>query len=61
MESIVGFVERNGEITNYRAQLLTGLSADSVKKYLANFVDMGILVPIGDKKGRKYIVKSNSL
>jgi Fic family protein len=54
LEQIAGFVEKNDEITNYRAQILTAKSAESVKKYLAKFVEMGIFVAKGEKKGRAY-------
>ena len=54
LEQISGFVEKNGQITNYRAQVLTNKSAESVKKYLVKFVEMGIFVAKGEKKGRLY-------
>lgn len=60
LESIAGFIEKHGEITNYRAQVLTNLSAESVKKYLARFVEAGLFQAIGEKKGRKYIVKTTA-
>jgi Fic family protein len=54
LEQIVGYLERNGEITNYRAQLLTNKSPASVKKYLVKFSQMGLLEAVGENKGRKY-------
>jgi Fic family protein len=57
LEQIAGFIDKNGEITNYRARLLTNKSAESVKKYLAQFVELGLLDAIGENKGRKYVVK----
>jgi len=57
LESIAGYIEKHGEITNYRAQVLTNLSAESAKKYLAKFVGIGLLVAHGEKKGRKYVVR----
>jgi predicted HTH transcriptional regulator len=54
LEQIAGFIENNGEITNYRAQVLTAKSAESVKKYLAKFVEAGVLVAEGENKGRVY-------
>jgi len=54
LEQIAGFLERNGEITNYRAQLLTNKSPASVKKYLVRFSQMGLLEAVGENKGRKY-------
>jgi Fic family protein len=60
LEQIAGFIEKNGEITNYRAQLLTNKSADSVKKYLARFVELGLLDAVGENKGRKYVLEKSN-
>lgn len=60
LELIVGFIEKNDEITNYRAQVLTNKSAESVKKYLAKFVQAGLFETVGEKKGRKYIVRHST-
>ncbi|MDR2063647.1 MAG: Fic family protein [Candidatus Nomurabacteria bacterium] len=57
LEQIAGFIDKNGEITNYRARLLTNKSDVSVKQYLAKFVELGLLDAIGENKGRKYVVK----
>ncbi len=57
IEAIVGYIEKHGEITNYRAQVLTNLSAESVKKYLAVLVKAGLFDATGKNKGRKYIVR----
>lgn len=57
LKSIVGFIENNGMIDNYRAQLLTNKSAESVKKHFASLVKAGILTAIGANKGRKYKLK----
>ena len=54
LEEIVGFLERNGEITNYRAQLLTNKTAENVRKIFGNLVEIGVLVEEGENKGRKY-------
>ena len=54
LRSIIGFLENNGEIDNYRAQLLTNKSADSVKKYFTALKKAGILAAVGTNKGRKY-------
>ncbi|GHT87509.1 huntington interacting protein HYPE [Bacteroidia bacterium] len=56
LEQIAGYLDKNGEITNYRAQLLTNKSDVSVKKYFAKFVETGILKVEGKNKGRKYII-----
>ncbi|MDR2823581.1 MAG: hypothetical protein LBB41_00105 [Prevotellaceae bacterium] len=60
MEQIAGYLDKNGEITNYRAQLLTNKSDISVKKYFAKFVELGILKKEGQNKGRKYIINKNN-
>lgn len=60
LQNIVGFLENNDYIDNYRAQLLTAKSADSVKKYLALFVNIGILSATGATKGRKYKLQKNT-
>jgi len=54
LRSIIGFLENNLEIDNYRAQLLTNKSAESVKKYFAVLAEVGILTTVGTNKGRKY-------
>jgi Fic family protein len=56
LEQIAGYLERNGEITNYRARLLSNRSAESVKKYLNRFSELGLFQEVGETKGRKYIV-----
>jgi len=56
LEQIAGYLDRNGEITNYRAQLLTNKSDISVKKYFAKFVEIGLLQVEGKNKGRKYTI-----
>lgn len=56
LEQIAGYIDKNGEITNYRAQLLTNKSDVSVKKYFAKFVEIGILKMEGKNKGRKYLI-----
>jgi Fic family protein len=56
LEQIAGYIDKNGEITNYRAQLLTNKSDVSVKKYFAKFVEIGILKVEGKNKGRKYLI-----
>jgi Fic family protein len=54
LEQIAGYLDKNGEITNYRAQLLTNKSNVSVRKYLAKFVEIGLLQVEGKNKGRMY-------
>ncbi|GBU20855.1 hypothetical protein R80B4_00742 [Fibrobacteres bacterium R8-0-B4] len=52
--AIAGFLENNGEIDNYRAQLLTNKSAESVKKYFAALIEAGAMAATGENKGRRY-------
>ncbi|MDR0942747.1 MAG: Fic family protein [Holosporales bacterium] len=54
LKSIIGFIKNNETIDNYRAQLLTNKSAESVKKYFAALIKAGILIATGKNKGRKY-------
>lgn len=54
LRGIIGYLENNGEIDNYRAQLLTNKSADSVKKYFATLIEARVLLATGANKGRKY-------
>ena len=61
LEQIAGYLDKNGEITNYRAQLLTNKSDISVKKYLAKFVEIGLLQIEGKNKGRKYRVNKKTM
>jgi Fic family protein len=43
-----------GTIDNGKAQEITNKSPVSIRKYLAKFVELGILIPEGKNKGRKY-------
>jgi hypothetical protein len=52
--AIYSYLCEHGEINNYRAQTLTGKSADSVKKYFAKLVSIGFLQAIGNNKARIY-------
>jgi Fic family protein len=45
---------RHGEINNYRAQTLTGKSADSVRKYFSKLVSISFLQAVGERKARVY-------
>jgi len=52
--AIFSYLCEHGEINNYRAQTLTGKSADSVKKYFAKLVQIGLLQAVGKNKARVY-------
>lgn len=56
LEQIAAHLDKNGEITNYKAQLLTNKSDVSVKKYFAKLVELGLLQIEGKNKGRKYTI-----
>jgi len=60
LEQIAGYLDKNDEITNYRAQLLTNKSDSSVKKYFAEFVELGLLQVEGKNKGRKYRINKKT-
>ena len=55
-------VQRQGRITNrdYR-ELCPDVSAETLRLDLADLVDKGILLKIGDKKGTYYILKRKSV
>lgn len=59
LTNVIGFIQTNGEIDNYRAQLLTGKSPEITKKLLAALVAKGVLVATGRTKGRKYKLNPN--
>ena len=61
LEQIAGYLDKNGEITNYRAQLLANKSDISVKKYFAKFVEIGLLQVEGKNKGRKYKIRNKQV
>ena len=48
-------------ITNQKAQVLTDKSAESIKKYLNRLTKAGILIKIGENKGRKYKLNNDAL
>jgi fido (protein-threonine AMPylation protein) len=56
---IVGFIEKNGEIGNEQARELTGKGAETAKKTFAALVAAGLLMPIGERKARKYRLRKN--
>lgn len=48
------YLEENTEISNSRAQQLTGKSAATVRKYLVELTEAGLLEAVGTGKGRVY-------
>jgi Fic family protein len=61
LKNIIGYLENNATIDNYRAQLLANKSADSVKKYFVSLVKLAILTAEGTNKGRKYRLNTTIL
>jgi Fic family protein len=61
LEQIARYVENHGEITNYRAQILTNRSAESIKKLLARLVELRLLDAVGENKGRKYVIPAGGI
>lgn len=59
LTNIIGFIQTNGEIDNYSAQLLTGKSPEMTKKLLAALVANNVLTTTGRTKGRKYKLNPN--
>jgi Fic family protein len=57
--AIYPYLCEHGEINNYRAQALTGKSADSAKKYFAKLVSIGFLKAVGNNKARVYRLASS--
>ncbi len=54
---IIKYFDKNSIITNSIAREILGLEATSVKKTLGSLVKKGIVYAIGEKKGRKYMLK----
>jgi len=55
----VGYLQNNEHLTSSKAQELTGKSPTSVKKYLAKFTSLEILIATGQNKGRKYSLNAD--
>jgi Fic family protein len=54
LTAIVKYLLKHETIDNNKAQELSGKSAESIKKYLSKFAKINVLIPVGEKKGRKY-------
>jgi Fic family protein len=54
LSEIIGWLENNGEIDNYRAQLLTNKAPETIRGLFAALVKAGVLTATGQNKGRKY-------
>jgi Fic family protein len=56
LERIAGYLDKNGEITNFLARLLTGKSDIGKKKCFARFVELGILRVEGKNRRRRCLI-----
>ena len=54
---IIDYIKRNGSISNKEACDLLGLKDSSVKKIFEKKVKAEALVPIGEKKSRRYVIE----
>ncbi len=51
---IIEYLMVHDTIKNAEAMQLTNKGASTVNRYLSRLVELGVLVPEGDKKGRVY-------
>ncbi len=58
---ILGYIRRNGFISNAKAQSLTGKSSETVKKYFVKFVKQNLLIPKGENRSRVYELNEDFL
>jgi len=58
---ILGYIKRNGFISNSKAQSITGKSAETVKKYFSKFVKLNLLIPKGENRSRVYELNNECL
>lgn len=56
-DMIIDYIKRNGSISNKEACDLLGLKDSSVKKIFEKMVKAEALVPIGEKKSRRYVIE----
>jgi Uncharacterized conserved protein len=61
LNPIIKYLLKRETIDNKKAQALTNKSAGSIKKYLNTFAELGILIKIGENKGRKYKLNEATL
>lgn len=53
-EMILSYIHDNGSISNKEACELLGLSSSTVKKIFEKMVENQIILPVGERKGRRY-------
>ena len=55
-ELILNFIHENGSISNKEACKLTGYKEATIKKTFKKMVEHNIIVPVGEKKSRRYVL-----
>ena len=56
-EIIIGYIKRNGSISNKEARELLGLADSTTKRILKSMVENDLLTVEGERKARKYFLK----
>ena len=57
-EKIIEYLNEHAQITNKEVRELLGVTDSTAKKLLASMVDENLLVAVGEKKSRKYLIKA---
>lgn len=55
------YLEENGWIANSKAAKLSGRPMGTTRRYLLKLVELGILIPTGENKNRKYLLQRKDL
>lgn len=58
MDALLPILQKTGEVTASEAIIATGKSAQRVRQLFAALVEKGVLIAVGQNKGRKYKLKS---
>ena len=61
LEAIVPYLQKSEEISNFKAQILTNKSAESIKRFFRKFTEAGLLIAVGENKGRVYKLNKDFL
>ena len=56
---IIQYLKKNESITNKESRDIKNLSSPGVRKVFDSLVQKDLIVPIGDKKSRYYILNEN--
>jgi len=57
-EKIIEYLNEHSQITNKEVRELLGVTDSTAKKLLASMVDENLLVAVGEKKNRKFLIKA---